>query len=214
VSTSSGQLRGARAREAILTAAGHEFREAGFRRASIESISAAAGVSRPTVYAHFASKEDIFRTIVAALHDEQVDAMHKAVQPDAPIADQLYAVLAARFIPFVTITSSPHGAELLDENSRICSDITRNSRQRSTRLLRDLLSAADRAGALSLRDAGLSAATAADLVYDAARGAKEDATITPEVYRRQLRRLVNVLARGLGPQHLSAGSYSGDQQTQ
>lgn len=202
MSASSGQLRGARAREAILTAAGHEFEESGFRRASIESISAAAGVSRPTVYAHFASKEEIFRTIVAALHDEQVDAMHEAVQPNAPIADQLYAVLAARFVPFVTITtSSPHGAELLDENSRICSDIARNSRQRSTRLLRDLLTAADRAGALSLRDAGLSAATAADLVYDAARGAKEDAAITPEAYRRQLRRLVNVLARGLGPQH-------------
>ena len=199
MSASSGQLRGPRAREAILTAARREFREAGFRRASIESISAAAGVSRPTVYAHFASKEDVFRTIVTALHDEQVDAMHEAVQPDAPIVEQLYAVLAARFVPFVTITiSSPHGAELLDENSRICGDITRDSRQRSTRLLRDILTAADRAGALRLRDAGLTPATAANLVYDAARGAKEDATTTPEAYRRQLRRLVNVIARGLG----------------
>ncbi|MGV8016525.1 TetR/AcrR family transcriptional regulator, partial [Mycobacterium kansasii] len=85
----------------------------GFRRASIESISAAAGVSRPTVYAHFASKQEVFRTIVAQLHDDRIRAMADAAVPDAPIADQLYAVLSARFAPFVALTaSSPYGAEL------------------------------------------------------------------------------------------------------
>jgi hypothetical protein len=44
----------------------------------------------------------------------------------------------------------------------------------------------------------LSPAVAATLFYDAALGAKEDAAVTPAAYRRQLRRLVSVLARGLG----------------
>lgn len=182
-----------------MNAARRQFLEVGFRRASVESISAAAGVSRPTVYAHFASKQEVFRTIVAQLHDERVRAMEDAVVPEAPIAEQLYAVLAARFVPFVSLTaSSPFGAELLDENSRTCGDITRESRQRSTRLLRKLLATADRAGTVHLSDVGLTPATAADVVYDAARGAKEDATTTAPAYRRQLSRLVNVLARGLG----------------
>lgn len=199
MSVPEGQLRGTRARDAIVNAARRQFLEVGFRRASVESISAAAGVSRPTVYAHFASKQEVFRTIVAQLHDERVRAMEDAVVPEAPIAEQLYAVLAARFVPFVSLTaSSPFGAELLDENSRTCGDITRESRQRSTRLLRELLATADRAGTIHLSDVGLTPATAADVVYDAARGAKEDATITAPAYRRQLSRLVNVLARGLG----------------
>ena len=199
MSATGAQLRGTRAREAILAAARRQFLEAGFRRASIESISSAAGVSRPTVYAHFASKEEVFRTIVATLHDEQVDAMREAVQPNAPIADQLYAVLAARFVPFVALTaSSPHGAELLDENSRVCGEITRSSRQRSISLLQDLLTVAERAGSVRLRDVALTPAIAAPLVYDAARGAKEDAATTTQTYRRELRTLVNVLARGLG----------------
>jgi AcrR family transcriptional regulator len=199
VSASEGQLRGTRARDAIVDAARRQFLEVGFRRASIESISAAAGVSRPTVYAHFASKQEVFRTIVAQLHDERIRAMADAAVPDAPIADQLYAVLSARFAPFVALTaSSPYGAELLDENSRTCGDITRDSRQRSTRLLRELLANADRAGTINLGDVGLTPATAADVIYDAARGAKEDATLTVQAYRRQLSRLVTVLARGLG----------------
>lgn len=199
VSASEGQLRGTRARDAIVDAARRQFLEVGFRRASIESISAAAGVSRPTVYAHFASKQEVFRTIVAQLHDDRIRAMADAAVPDAPIADQLYAVLSARFAPFVALTaSSPYGAELLDENSRTCGDITRDSRQRSTRLLRELLANADRAGTINLSDVGLTPATAANVIYDAARGAKEDATLTVQAYRRQLSRLVTVLARGLG----------------
>jgi TetR/AcrR family transcriptional repressor of mexJK operon len=171
----------------------------GLRRTSIEAIAAAAGVSRPTVYAHFASKDEVFRTIVAELHDAQLAAMQAAVDPGDTVADRLYAALAARFVPFVTITaSSPHGAELLDENSRVCGDITRDSRKRSLLLLEGILADADATGELDLADAALTPAAAATLFYDAARGAKEDATTTVAAYRRQLRRLVSVFARGLG----------------
>lgn len=192
-------LRGAHAREAILKAAGERFMADGLRRTSIEAIAAAAGVSRPTVYAHFASKDEVFRTIVTDLHDEQLAAMEAAIDPAEEVADRLYAALVARFVPFVTLTaSSPHGAELLDENSRVCGDINRSAHKRSLRTLERLLSDADAAGDLDLADAALSPAIAATLFYDAALGAKEDASVTPAAYRRQLRRLVTVLTRGLG----------------
>jgi AcrR family transcriptional regulator len=156
-------------------------------------------VARPTVYAHFASKEEIFRTIVSDLHDEHLQAMRAAIKPSAPVADRLYAALAGRFVPFVEITaSSPHGEELLDENSRVCGDITRSSRDRSLRLLEELLVEADAAGEICLADADVNATSAATMFYDAARGAKDDAAVTAQAYRRQLKRLVVVLSRGLG----------------
>ena len=195
----STQLRGARARAAILDAGRARFSTDGFRRTSIEAIALESGVARPTVYAHFASKEEVFRTIVSELHDEYLQAMQDAVKPTAPVADRLYAALAARFVPFVEITaSSPHGEELLDENSRVCGDITRSSRERSLRLLEELLIEADAGGEICLAAANVNATSAATMFYDAARGAKEDAGVTVQAYRRQLRRLVVVLARGLG----------------
>jgi TetR/AcrR family transcriptional repressor of mexJK operon len=192
------QLRGARARDAIVRAAGERFLADGLRATSVEAIASTAGVSRPTVYAHFASKDEVFRAVVTRLHDKQIAAMEAAVDADAPIAGRLYDTLAARFVPVVTLTaSSPHGAELLDESSRACGDIVREARKRSLRLLEGVLATADRAGDLDLAAAELTAATAAALFYDAARVAKEESAVTPAAYRRQLRRLVRVFVRGL-----------------
>jgi TetR/AcrR family transcriptional repressor of mexJK operon len=192
-------LRGTQARDAILAAAGERFMADGLRKTSIEAIATAAGVSRPTVYAHFASKDEVFRTIVTELHDERLAAMEAAIDPADTVADRVYAALVARFVPFVTLTAtSPHGAELLDENSRVCGDINRSAHKRSLALLERLLAGADAAGELDLTAASLSPAIAATLFYDAALGAKEDAAVTPAAYRRQLRRLVAVIARGLG----------------
>jgi AcrR family transcriptional regulator len=151
------QLRGAAARQAVLDAAGAAFLADGFRGASIESIAAAAGVSRPTVYAHFADKEEVFRTIVAALHDEQLSAMRTAAERDGPITEKLYDVLLARFGPFVALTSSSvHGGELIDENSRVCGDIATAARKHSVKLVEQVLENASRRGELDLDRTGSS----------------------------------------------------------
>jgi AcrR family transcriptional regulator len=193
------QLRGARARAAILEAARRRFNEDGYRRTSIEAVATEARVARPTVYAHFGSKEEIFRTIVGELHDEHLAAMQVAAEAPGPVADRLYAALVARFVPFVKLTSSsPHGGELLDENSRVCGDIIGSAKARSLRILEELLAGADVAGEIRLADADVTASSAAKMLYDAAHGAKEEATVAVGAYRRQLRRLVRVLSRGLG----------------
>ncbi|GAA1488434.1 TetR/AcrR family transcriptional regulator [Brachybacterium sacelli] len=48
----------------ILEAAAPVFGEQGYERASVEAIALAAGVSKPTVYTHFGSKEGLFRASV------------------------------------------------------------------------------------------------------------------------------------------------------
>ena len=52
-------------REAILRAAGQIFDEQGYERTSIDAIAAKSGVSKPTIYNHFGSKEQLFRDHVA-----------------------------------------------------------------------------------------------------------------------------------------------------
>ena len=56
--------RSARKRQAILDAATRVFLAEGFAGASMDAIAAAAGVSKPTVYNHFADKQQLFGQIV------------------------------------------------------------------------------------------------------------------------------------------------------
>lgn len=49
-----------RTRTAILDAAARCFGELGFAGASMDELAAAAGVTKPTIYAHFGSKEALF----------------------------------------------------------------------------------------------------------------------------------------------------------
>ncbi|MBR8743639.1 TetR/AcrR family transcriptional regulator [Nocardiopsis sp. MG754419] len=51
-------------REAIVEAALRVFLREGYARASVDAIAADAGVSKRTIYNHFADKRDLFATIV------------------------------------------------------------------------------------------------------------------------------------------------------
>lgn len=52
-------------RRSILDAAAPIFGDAGYQRASVDAIAAAAGVSKPTIYSYFGGKEQLFRESVA-----------------------------------------------------------------------------------------------------------------------------------------------------
>ena len=52
--------------EQVLLAASRVFREQGYGSASMDAIARAAGVSKATLYAHFAGKDQLFAAIVGA----------------------------------------------------------------------------------------------------------------------------------------------------
>jgi AcrR family transcriptional regulator len=51
--------------QAILDAAAAMFGEQGYERASVDAIAERAGVSKPTIYSHFGTKEQLFRDSIA-----------------------------------------------------------------------------------------------------------------------------------------------------
>lgn len=187
-------------REAILHGAVAEFAAFGVRRSSMEGVARRADVSRATLYLHFANKQELFRALVQALHDEHVAAMEEVLAGEGPFAERLLAMLEARFVRFVELTSSsPHAAELYDQHSRLCGDIAQASQARSERVLARLLRDADAAGEIDLAPIGMSAARVAGVLFDCAHGAKgeDPSRTTPDAFRERLARAVRVLVCGL-----------------
>jgi AcrR family transcriptional regulator len=71
--------RSTRKRRAIVEAAAAAFLRNGYRGTSMDEIAAAAGVSKQTVYKHFADKERLFSEMVTATVNEASDPVYDEV---------------------------------------------------------------------------------------------------------------------------------------
>ncbi|MAM61882.1 TetR/AcrR family transcriptional regulator [Maritimibacter sp. UBA3975] len=86
------KTRRTRSRERILAAAQDVFLAEGYHGTAMDVVTQAAGVSKQTVYAHFPSKEALFRDVIASMTAGAV-AAHRARVGDftgqQPVADFL-----------------------------------------------------------------------------------------------------------------------------
>jgi TetR/AcrR family transcriptional repressor of mexJK operon len=73
------ESRSARKRGAILDAASTLFLRNGYRGTSMDEIAALAGVSKQTVYKHFADKESLFSEIVVSTVEDVAEPIHDEV---------------------------------------------------------------------------------------------------------------------------------------
>jgi len=114
--------RGRRTRRALLDAATAEFGLRGFHGTGISDITRRAGVAMGSFYTHFASKEAVFRDVVADLSARVRDhvAPALAAAPDAIRAER--AALAA-FLGFVR--ANPHLYRIIDEAEFVAPDAYR-----------------------------------------------------------------------------------------
>ncbi|MBF0326124.1 MAG: TetR/AcrR family transcriptional regulator [Alphaproteobacteria bacterium] len=67
--------RSAAKRAAILDAAQVCFCEQGYAATSMDMVAASAGVSKATIYAHFANKDDLFGAIICRRCDDQAEGL-------------------------------------------------------------------------------------------------------------------------------------------
>ncbi|USI99816.1 TetR/AcrR family transcriptional regulator [Xanthomonas prunicola] len=82
-------------RGAILAAARALFQQHGFDRTSMDTIAERAMVSKATVYAHFASKEVLFRTTLEALAHASPNRWTALLELQGPLEQRLAAVADA-----------------------------------------------------------------------------------------------------------------------
>jgi len=166
----------------------------------MEEIAHECGLSRATLYLHFDSKETLFRALVDDLHGHALAAAEAASARGGAFEERVQRIFEAKSMRlFELLRSSEHAAEFVDENHRLCGDISARARQRYARILSSAIADAARAGEISLAPLELTADGAAELFLAASDGLKADTTSrsTPSHFKRRLGQLVRVLVAGL-----------------
>ncbi len=79
-------------RASILAAAVAEFQKNGFDGTSMDRVSAAAEVSKRTVYNHFKSKDELFAAIIAEVRERFGEIEEIQYDSDAELQPQLVAI--------------------------------------------------------------------------------------------------------------------------
>jgi len=189
-------------REAILDAAELQFTRYGFRRTSMQDIARETGVSRASLYLHFANKEEIFRALAEKLHEHSLRSAEQHLMGEGAaaegIATRVEAALLEQMLPFLEIVAkSPHGSEIYDESSRLCGDLVLDYSKRFRELLTSAVAAAARSGEIDLEPLGLTAPSAAELLHLGGMGFKHAGPDVASVEKR-VRRFVRVFFAGLG----------------
>jgi TetR/AcrR family transcriptional repressor of mexJK operon len=99
----AGRPKDAGKRSAIVAAARDLFCSQPYETVTMEAVAARAGVSKMTVYSHFADKETVFETVVATVSDQMTSAMGGPDHAEAPLVERLTAIGVA----FLTMVLDP-----------------------------------------------------------------------------------------------------------
>jgi len=184
------------------------FSRDGFRRTALDRVARAAGISRAAVYLHFANKEELFRALVEALHARTLEEADAAARGSGDLAERVTAMLVAKTGRFFDLLrASPHAEEFLDENHRLCGELSAAAAANHVRLLARLLASAADVGTIDPGRAGLSIKDAAELLLDTAEGIKSRgrALLSADGYRRRLGAAVRIVLAGLARPTPAAG---------
>ncbi|MRH90796.1 TetR family transcriptional regulator [Nocardia sp. SYP-A9097] len=98
----------------------------GARRTTMDDIASETGVSRSAVYQYVRNKDDAVRRLAEGLHVTAMTAAREAAAEPIPVADKVFGIASAKVqLAAGPFAESPHAAELIDEQARLCGDICR-----------------------------------------------------------------------------------------
>ncbi|MEU4547693.1 TetR/AcrR family transcriptional regulator [Nonomuraea dietziae] len=80
-------------RQAIIDAAATEFLREGYTAASVDAIASLAGVSKPTIYKHFGSKERMFLAVIGGILPKPYADLEPCTSKIAEAADLRAALI-------------------------------------------------------------------------------------------------------------------------
>jgi AcrR family transcriptional regulator len=185
-------------RERILDAAMEVFAQSGYRRASMDQVAEAAGLTRQAVYHYFKSKAELFRASVEALHESareaEIEAGRAAEAAGRTLAEILAARVDARFryiVECLEETSQPE--ELLSERQSQTRDLIQSFVEQNLKLHIATIERVCRAQGLRLKG-GMSASDLARAIQIAVSGF-DDLRFKPS-FLDDLRRVVSLIVSG------------------
>lgn len=179
---------------AILHSAWEAFAAYGFRKTSMDDIARGAGMSRPALYLHYRSKEDIFRSLVQLHFDDTAASVAEALAGPGDAEEALSRAFGIHYGRFIeTMLTSQHGQELLDVGTTIAPEIVDAGEAHLRQVYVDWLQTEIDAGTI---DASQSAEMVAETLFAAIKGIKMSAK-TLSAYQEGVRSLARLFGRGL-----------------
>ncbi len=170
----STALKSARATSSavILHAAIEVFLRYGFRKCSMEDVASAAGLSRPGLYLHFASKDALFRAalqhiVAQALAGAESAATNRSLR----IEERLLAIFEALHGRTMMLASQEHMNELLSSAYAMEPSLVSGLERSLIRIVARVLTEAGVAD--GWRKKGVSAKLLAEQLFYTANGIKE-----------------------------------------
>src|SRR4051794_29162592 len=140
-SVAAPRLTGAERRDRILDAAVEAFAERGYHATSVGEIAAAAGITKPVLYDHFGSKQELFVELMETARDELTRRSAEAMAAEAPLEERLRTAFDA-FFAFVE--ERPAAARVLlvtHRGARELQDASRDVQAEATARITALLAA-------------------------------------------------------------------------
>ena len=121
------RLPAAERRDVILEEAKRLFAERGYRGTSLDDVAIAAGVTKPVIYDHFASKRDLYAGLMRRLRDGLLDDATAALAAEASPVRRLQIAIEQFFIQVkrdpaiveLLFTQPRHEPELAQEWERL-----------------------------------------------------------------------------------------------
>lgn len=183
----------------VLVAAYATFLQFGVRRASMQDIADAAGISRAALYLHYRNKSEIFRALMAHYHEAAVSLVAEVLAEEQSPTDALRAAFAAQTgDAAVEMMASPHADELLSLKQSAARDVIAAGHDRLADVYATWMQAGVAAGRISMTGAGPAPHVTAQAMLAALDGLKP-LGVDREGYAAARDRLAVLFGRALTP---------------
>jgi len=157
----------------LIEAALRKFLRYGMGRTTMSDIAGEAGVSRQTLYASFASKEELLRATIRYLADRNVDEITRACASTRDLGAQLDAVMLHTAIrSYDLLHASPDAHDIVSGFDAACREELTEAAGRYCELIADLL----QPYAVDIRARGMSVMQLADFIQRSTLTLKHQAT--------------------------------------
>ncbi|MEZ5766113.1 MAG: helix-turn-helix domain-containing protein [Xanthobacteraceae bacterium] len=183
----------------------------GFRELTMGGIAQACGFTRRNLYFYFSSKEEVFRSSVAFLNEDNaaraLAAGRALFEKGASATDVLTEILYVRYGVFRReLSVSPHAVELNTEAFRLCRDIMNETAASFAKAVAGVIGELARDGRLSLREE-FTAAQIAQMLLDGARGTNQSLPpVAASALPRRYRMICQAILHGATAPVASAGT--------